>query len=435
MKFPKMKPDGLTASAAAMAVLTLIACNGPWNMEPDDGPRDPKLWVSMLLVADRPLDTLWVERPLLLDRMADPAASFIDTAASSLSVIEPEAGDTLRFSPVPGKSAAWVAEDTSYRVGRGKRYLLDARLRWNASRDFPSGSEWRTETLAAETRVPSTYALDSVAQAPIETLHPSLAVGLPAASADRARADVSYRNALYDSLNTLPGVRSLASRGVDGDAFAAYLEGYAVYRPIGREDTVHFIFDATPARENSGDALMRYSLPLFFSQHVDKRDFGGVILSQRFDSTRARIVNPMLKGIMASHGMDLDTASLYQRGSVRPQSIRAPYTSGMDGYPDTLRVSNLAWGYTGRTVMRAYAVDPLYYEYYKGLIGSGAEGGGGLGGGSSRPQNVLRYTNIRNGEGYFAGAVADSFAINVRAAYDTIPVASLRETWLKDQAD
>jgi hypothetical protein len=92
------------------------------------------------------------------------------------------------------------------------------------------------------------------------------------------------------------------------------------------------------------------------------------------------------------------------------------------------------WGYTGRNVLYSYSVDPLYYQYYKGLIGSGAEGGGGLGGGSSRPQNVLRYSNNGNGDGYFAGAVADSFAINIRALQDTIPVSALRAAWLRDQA-
>jgi hypothetical protein len=269
----------------------------------------------------------------------------------------------------------------------------------------------------------------------VEALHPSLSVGLPAALAAQARTDASLRKALYDSLNALPGAPSLASRGVDEAAFAGYLEGQVVYRPIRREDTLHFIFDAAQGRMPTGESLMRYSLPSFFTQKVDKNDFGGLILSQRFDSTRARIINPMLKGVMASHNMELDSVGQYQRGTVRPLSFLGAYTSGMGGFPDTLRFANLQWGYTGRNVLYAYAVDPLYAQYYKGLIGSGAEGGGGLGGGSSRPQNVLRYTNVANGEGYFAGAVADSFAVQIEAAQDTIPVSVLRAAWLRDQAD
>lgn len=438
MNFAKMNRPGVLATAAALASLTsltLSACNGPWNMDPDQGPQDPKLWVSMLLVADRPLDTLWLERPLRLDRKADIAAPFVDTAASALAIVDPEAGDTLRFRPVPGRAAAWVAEDTAYRVKHGTRYRFHAHVRWNAAREFPAGTDWKTETLTAETRVPVAYALDSVVQVPVEALHPSLSVGLPAPIAARARTDASYRKTLYDSLSALPEEASLASRGVDEEAFAAYLEGQVVYRPMGREGTLHFIFDDAPARNGSGDVLMRYSLPFLFSQQVDKGDFGGLILSQRFDSTRARIVNPMLKGVMASHGMELDSVSQYQRGAVRPLSVQGAYTSGMEGYPGTLRVANMQWGYTGRNVLYAYSVDPQYYQYYKGLIGSGAEGGGGLGGGSSRPQNVLRYTNVGNGEGYFAGAVADSFAVHIRAMRDTIPVAALREAWLRDQAD
>lgn len=434
MNFPKMNRPGLLA-AATLATLSLTACNGPLNMALDEGPRNPKLWVSMLLVADRPLDTLWVERPLRLDRKADPAAPFVDTAASALEIVDPDAGDTLRFRSVPGLASAWVGEDTAYRVKRGTRYLFHAHIRWNAAREFPSSAAWKTEILTAETRVPASYALDSMVQVPVEALHPSLSVGLPAATTAQARSDASRRQALYDSLNTLAGELSLASRGVDEEAFSDYLEGKAVYRPLRREDTVHFIFDAAQVRMPSGDVLMRYSLPFFFTQRVDKRDFGGLLLSQRFDSTRARIINPMLKGVMASHNMELDSVSQYQRGGVRPTSVQGAYTSGMGGYPDTLRLANMQWGYTGRNVLYAYSVDPQYYQYYKGLIGSGAEGGGGLGGGSSRPQNVLRYSNVANGQGYFAGAVADSFAVHIRAAQDTIPVSVLREAWLRDRAD
>ena len=419
------------AALAAFAALAVAACNGPWNMQPDEGPQDPKLWVSMLLIADRPLDTLWIERPLLLNRESDPSALFVDEAASAIAIVESAAGDTLRFRPVAGRAAAWVAEDTAYRVKRGARYLLDAALRWNASKTFPSGSDWRSETLTAETRVPAAYALDSTLQAPVEALHPGLSVGLPSAMASRARADEDYRETVYDSLNALSGVRSLASRGISLGDFADYLEGRTVFRPVGKEDTLYSIFDAASSTDYSGTSFRRYSLPFLFTQRIDKRDFGGVILSQRFDSTRARIYNPMHQGILESVGADLDSAAFYQRGEVRPTKVAGAYHSDMKGYPDTLRISNLEWGYTGRNVLVSFSVDPLYYEYYKGLIGTGAEGGGGLGGGSSRPQNVLRFSNIVKGDGYFAGAVADSFAINIRAVRDTIPVSALRDAWLR----
>lgn len=416
---------------AALATLGLAACNGPWNMQPDEGPQDPKLWVSMLLIADRPLDTLWIERPLLLDRKSDPAVLFVDAAESRIAIMDPAAGDTLHFRPVEGRAAAWVAEDTAYRVRRGAWYLLEAGLRWNASKEFPSGADWRNETLTAETRVPAAYALDSTVQVPAEALHPSLSVGLPSAMVTRALAEPAYRQSVYDSLNALPDVRSLAARGITEDDFAAYLEGRTVFRPVGKEDTVYSIYDGTPSTDYTGTSFRRYSLSYLFTQRIDKRDFGGVILAQRFDSSRARIYSPMYKDILASVGGDLDSAGFYQRGEVRPLKVSGSYYSGIQGYPDTLRVTNMEWGYTGRNVLIAYSVDPLYYEYYKGLIGTGAEGGGGLGGGSSRPQNVLRYSNIGNGDGYFCGAVADSFAINIRAVRDTIPVSALRNAWLR----
>lgn len=418
----------------ALAAMAMLACNGPWNMQPEEGALEPKIWVSMLLIADRPFDTLWMERPRSLARKADSASVFMDATASRIAIVDPATGDTLRFRPVIGRASAWVAEDTAYRVKRGTRYLLDARLRWNASDDFPSGTVWRDEALTAETLVPAAYALDSVVQVPAEALHPSLSQGLPPTTVTRARADQSYRKSVYDSLNSLPGVRSLSSRGISETDFGAYLEGRVVYRPMHKDDTLYYIFDPSRALDYSGAFLSRYSLPFLFTQKIDKRDFGGLILSQRFDTSRARIRDPMSKAIVQSFGGDLDNAGLYQRGDVRPMQVTGPYQSGMGGYPDTLRLSNLAWGYTGRNVLRAYSVDPLYYEYYKSLIGSGMEGGGGLGGGSSRPQNVLRYSNIGNGDGFFTGAAADSFAINIRAVQDTIPVSDLRAAWLRDRA-
>lgn len=422
------------AALAALAVFGAVGCNGPWNMEAEEGPQRAKLWVSLLLVADRPLDTLWMERPRPLSRKVDPAAVFVDTAQSSVEVVEAGtaggAETVLRYRPVPDRAAAWVAEDTAYRVKRGAEYRFQASVRWNVSPDFPGGAEYRTEVLAARARVPSGYSLDSLARMPMESLHPTLSVGLPPASAALARRDAAYRKDLYDSLES---VRSLSARGIGEADFARYLAGEAVYFPVRREDTVYYIFDAAPSTDYSGATTHRYSLSWLFGQTVDKRDFGGLIMAQGFDSTGSRIYDPLQKGIDDALGSDLDSVAFYQRGQSRPMIIAGSYFSGLEGYPDTLRLTNLLWGYTGRNVLRSFSVDPLYYEYYKGLIQSGVDVGPGLGGGSSRPQNVLRYSNIENGDGYFSGAVADSFAVELKAMRDTVPISALRSAWRRDR--
>ncbi|MDB5049701.1 MAG: hypothetical protein JWO30_2772 [Fibrobacteres bacterium] len=439
----KINPHTLVSAAAGAAaavfavlfVLSLTACNGPWNMQPETGPQPAKLWVSMLLVADRPMDTLWIERPTSLynGRGRDSSAVFVDSSASDITVAESPAGTRIRFLPVPGRAAAWVPEDTAYRVKRGMEYVLAATVRWNASGDFPSGSDIRTETLAAKARVPASYSLDSTVQVPVEALHPSLSTGLPEAVAARARADAAYRKSVYDSLSALPGARSLADRQVTEADFAEYLDGKAVFRPLHREDTLYYIFDAAKTTDYTGSPTHRYSLPWLFRERIDKADFGGVILSEHFDSTRARIYDPIQKGFDDAFQSDLDSVQFYQHGSVRPMITAGSYFSDIKGYPDTLRLTNLLWGYTGRNVLYAYSVDPLYYEYYKGLIQSGTESGSGLGGSSSRPQNILRYSNVKNGDGYFSAAIVDSFAVNIRAVRDTIPVSALRDAWIRDQ--
>lgn len=413
--------------AALAAALGLAACNGPWNMEPDTGPRPIKLWASALLVADRPLDTLWLERPVALGRPSDPKAVFVDAAASEVYVTGPGA-DTLRFRPSAERASAWLPVDTAYRVKRGARYDLTARVRWNASPDFPSGQAYRTETLRASTTVPRVFAIDTAFQVPVEALHRTLSLGLPEGSLKRARTDAAYRDALYDSLAALPGEGRFAGR-VPRAAFAELIQGKAPYVPARGGDTLNYVFDGSVAVDYTGRPQQRYSLSWLFTTRNDGGDFGGIILSQRFDSAAARIVDPLTTFALDAFGQDLDSAEFFQAGSVRPVIIGGSYFSGLKGYPDSLRLSNLLLGHTGRTVLRGYATDPLYWEYYKALVQTGTDQQSGLGGGNSRAQNALPYTNVENGVGYFCGAVADSVAFHLAAAKDTVANALLRSAW------
>ncbi len=422
-----MKTQWLLLSAA----FGLVACNGPWNMQSETGPQPAKLWVSMLLVGDKPLDTLWVERPISLGEAEDSTAEFIDAMSSQVQVIDPTMGDTLDFHPVAGKPAAWICDDTAYRVRRGAEYALNARFHWNAAPDFPRGSDWKTQALTASTRVPKSFAIRNEVHVPAEALHPSLSVGLPAILVTKALQDKEYQSRLYDSLDDLPGA-PLASRGVSEDDFAAYLNGEVTYHPVPREGSLWYIFDATKATDFTGSTVHRYSLPYLFQQDLDKAEFGGLILSEHFDSSRARIYDPLQKGIDEALQQDLDSVEFYQPGNVRCMVVGGSYLPDLPMYPDTLHLTNLLWGYTGRNVMMAYSTDPLYFEYYKGLIQSGTDNDAGLGGGSSRAQNVLRYSNVVNGDGYFSSAVVDSFAFELKAMKDTIPVRALKSAWEKE---
>jgi len=416
----------------AFVALALAACNGPWNMQTESGDEPAKIWVSCLLVADKPLDTLWMERPFSLSVAKTGAEAFVDTSASSVVIVDEDAGVTFALHAVPGKPSAWVSSDTAYRVRKGGHYRLAATLRWNAAVDFPQGADWKTENLAAEARVPGSYALKNEVMVPIEALHPSLSVGLPKPVIEKALKEEGYRQQLFDSLKALPGSR-LSANGITLLDFEAYLKGTATYHAVPEGDTLWYVFDEAQATDYSGESVHRYSLPFLFGQVIDKSDFGGVILSEHFDSTRARIYDPLQKGIDDAFNQDLDSVEFFQGGNVRGMIVGGSYFPDLKNYPDTLRLTNLLWGYTGRNVMYAHSVDPLYFEYYKGLIATGGENDGGPGGGSSRPQNVLRYSNVENGDGYFTGAALDSFAFELKAVRDTIPVSLLRAAWEKSR--
>jgi hypothetical protein len=432
-KIAKMaRMAGLARIAGLAAALSLAACNGPWNMEPDTAPRPIKLWASALLVAERPLDTLWLERPISLGKKWDRKAAFIDEAASEIYIVG-GGKDTVRFRPSVDRPAAWLPMDTAYRVKRGTRYDLTARVRWNAAPDFPGGQAYRTETLRATTLVPRQFAFDSVFQVPVEALHRSLSVGLPAGSIGRAHSDSAYRQRLYDSLAALPGAGRFAAR-VSHTAFTDFIHGKAAFVPVRGEDTLHYIFDDSPVIDYTGRTQKRYSLPWLFTTRNDGKDFGGVILSQHFDSTRSRILDPITKFASEVFDQGLDSAEFFQAGAIRPMIIGGSYFSGLKGYPDTLRLTNIMLGYTGRTVMHGYATDPHYWEYYKALFQTGSSQQTGHGGGNTRAQNALPFTNVENGEGYFCGAVADSVAFHVSAAKDTVDNALLRSAYQAKKA-
>ena len=417
---------GIIGIAVIASATILGGCLlGPWDLTPQDQVAKVQLEVSALLVQGKPFDTLWIERPLTFANGYDSSLAFIDSSASRVNVIRTDAAppETVSYRMSSVDTRAWLP-DTAGRdtVRPAGRYRLEARIRWDAAREYPQAHELRTDTLSAETYVQRHYAIRDTAWVPLEALHPALSLGLPPAFVTRALADTLALQLLYDSLESM---RSLSRLGVNRDDLRTYLKGGLVMRPLRRGDTAYFIFDPTKVADPdpaNPDPISRYSRQWKFTQDLDKRDFGGLALAFEFDTSRARILDPLPRPF----GKDkIDLGRLYQPGNSRFLGITAKTDPGDPEYPDTIPWSNRNLDYTGRDVIRFYAVDSLYAEYQRTTNpGFGISLGGG--GGSRAPaNNAVHYSNIRGGDGYFSAAALDSFEVNLVALKDTIPVSIL----------
>jgi hypothetical protein len=401
--------DMKTILLSASSLLLLASCGmGPWNTQVNGASVQlPRVTISNLLVASRAYDTIWITRSVSFSATYDSTAMFVDTARSQVRVIRldgPGAPDTMPYRMGNGLSVAWLPIRSVDTVLHGATYRLEAHLVWDSSAAFCAGGkspEWKVSDFHAQTYTPATYRLESV-QAPAEALLPAVAAmgsaGLEAypATSDTARA-----------------------RGLGQNALDSIRKGLPVYRALRDLDTVWYIRSAEACVSFNGTSNIRQDRAYLATQSLDLRTFGGLLELQRFDSTKARILDLITQALDNSLGRKFDSARYYQRGQWRYVDFLSAYQPNLPAWPGKLQIKNLDIGYTGVNVLYEYAMDTLYDSYLQGL-------GGGL---------KLPYTNIQGGgTGYFAGSAVDSirlFVLNPTA--DTFQVQALRKTWCRSR--
>ncbi len=427
MSFRRFLP---LAAAAGLAGCLL----GPWNMQVDSQKAPITLNVSCMLVAGRPYDSLWLERPLSLDQQYDSARAFVAADSTRIFVVrEGSPADTVYYRMDSLDTRIWrpVKTDT---VGVGAHYTLHAFVRWNNAREFPADTSFADDTLTAATYTQGYYSLREPVEVPLEALHPALATGLPLAVEQKALQDTGDLAALYDSLNA---IKPWAPLGVTVADFQRYLQGYLVLRPVADGDSVYFIFDPTAAPNpdaGSGGILQHFARSWHFAQNYDAADYGGLVVVMGWDTTRARIESPLRKEFEQSLSQTkIDSASLYQPENSSVAEILTRGGMQVANYPDTVAISNLALGYTGRNTFYFYAVDSNYANaHYRDVVAPGIGGGGG--GNAGQSGNVIEPTNVQGGAGYFSAAVVDSLSVQVMAlSPDTFSVPALHKVWLRQK--
>lgn len=393
------------------AMLGLVGCNGPWNMEPSDEPGgDPRLQLSFFAVGKKDFDTLWLERTQPLAQDYDSTRAFVEEATMVVSRIG-DPTDSVSYRPVPGSGVKWVPV-RSHKVVPGASYEFRASVLWNAARDWPRGKELRRTELSATTTVPSQWSISDSVFAPLEALVPSLSVGMPI-------NDSSWYAKELDSL--LPGRREryrITSATLD-----SLRNGDMVMRRIHSGDSVLYISGFSRRVKNSAgqEVLLPYRDYQFHLKYG--AGFGGAFSVQRFDTSRAfiqNIIQMQFRETLGKTGYTReDSATMFQSGDTRYYFGPMPVTATeMVGWPDIFLFSNLGIGYTGMNTLYIYATDSYYPSYNASLQG--------LAGGD---RTTIAYSNVNGGTGYFSGALVDSFKLDVHVLVaDTFAIRDLRRS-------
>jgi hypothetical protein len=397
--------------------LVLGACDGPWNMSVEDQPADRSLWVSSVQVAGRAFDTIWIEDNSPLGVRFDETVP-VATTASVIRVFQDSAGirDTVTFVMASSRPRAWVprSEDAAKRV------------RWNALLDFSGDvllADGSRRALSASTYTQGFYALADSFAVPLETLHPKLANGEFRTALKAAGTDTAKVMAAIFALD--PTLAFVTRWKLNPTELLQYANGLPVMRNISvkgdNPDTVWYISDMTPVLGLAVAGSPARPLPAeyrqwIFRHAIDKDRFGGLVLTQGFDPTRARILGSVYKQFGSTFAVK-DSSRFFQRGGSRSWLVAPKVFDDLPGYPDSAIIANNFFGYTGKNRVYAWAVDSLYYEFYRTITGETGDG-------------QYSVTNIKGGKGYFTGAGLDSAAFQMEAAFaDTVPVPRLQSLW------
>jgi len=397
--------------------LGLSACDGPWNMSVDSHASDQSLWVSSMQVAGHPFDTVWIE-PVNSFSTAHSTQQVLETG-SKVWIIDsasPTRRDSIAYVQVAG-TAAWVPASSENAV-RFSSHLL---FRAAAIRDGA------VQDLSAESYTPSGYAFDSLLGVPLETLHPRLADGtwrdsIVAAVNDDARLS-RYAASINDSAPwtsvTLAQLRTYA-------AGKPVMFNYPCVRRGNQNYRLWSITDPTKVQTHwlSKDqgAISAYSRQWVIRQQLsDRSGYGGTVMLQRFDPSREYIVSPTELQLSKTLGR-VDTVGYFQRGDTRLLTVAPRYGGDVPGWPDSILISGIFWGHTGRNRLVSYSVDSLYYEFYR-TVGNSSDG------------QAYQYSNVRGGKGYFTGAAVDSIAFDLESpTADTFAMSHLQRVWCDSMA-
>lgn len=421
--------------AILLALFFAVSCEAPWDAWPsDNAPPGDSLWITGIIVAGHPFDSIRVEGQSSIQNSYDFASQPASIEGSSLRIERLDSAETVEYLPSASQGTrVWVARDPSHRVAYGARYRLVG--------DFLRAG--RIRHIEAVTYTSAVYGLGDSIAAPMEALHPHMGAGFSADSLAALQGDEAFRRKVWDEEINAGG--RCARHGLTIDSFRNELDGKPVYWAMRRGDTIWSINDKSKVlglsfgkivsvatiQRNNRQLLLRQKLP---------SDPGGFLYGMVRDTSGAVIrdqaSNPGPGGANERKVKDrADSADLFPASVYRVLALLANADPSQPWFPKVLVLTAGTFTYTGDVALVGYAVDSALVAYNNSLSGTAAQirtnfGGGGPGsilsatGGDG--QNFYS-TNVRGGLGVFVGAVRDSFPIHFESSIrDTFPIQALR---------
>lgn len=378
-------------AARVLPVLLALATGGclpgPWEYVPEKSPVFRGVTVSGYALADRPVEHLCFERLYALGEASPEAFAFYDSADVSVSGTFLNGGPQVTLTPQVNTPNCFVGPPQT-RFRRGHRYELSARFVWDSA-----GTRVTTE-LRATAEIPTEFAVADTARAP-----------------SLATTGVALDNVTDPAvfLRLPPGPRALfvARYGDTLTALAGNAAGLAAWEAANgarmrAELTFWLQNDLTPYRR--GDTLFYLNAKNNFSNlsHFFKtrRDalVKGVLVSHLFDTTGSRPVTSFDSLL----GIAPDSSAFYAPPGTRRLIFYGDWL-GSEGRHmfDSLGVVN-AWFWSGRNRLYFYGTEKIYSDYQVARSEQ-----------SGNPK-VRLPTNVRGGQGFFAGMIVDSFDLHIR---------------------
>jgi hypothetical protein len=390
----------------SLVVAFLGGClQGPWDYTPSNTPIFKGIWSQTYVVADRPITDACFGPLIELDEKYTPAFAFYDSAEVSIAGRFSNGAQTHLLSPKLRSPNCFVG-DTASRPVKGETYQLQARFVWDSA-----GTQTVTRLTAVAT-ITDSFEIKRTAMAPSVAFIGGFGAGGTLFSLENlSKLPEGVRNQMQTEFAV--EIEELQELVLANDTAALrlfFLGDGSNKEPRGTKMTARLIelLKGDQKAYQEGDSLFYISNPdlnTLTHAYTSLRGRGvkGVLITQRWDTTASRIINPF----QTFFGFDPDTGSYYFPGDMH-RLVVFPDAENVDrGFNilDSIGFVN-TWFFTGKNRIYFYACDTNYSTY---LLTNTPAG--------DNPEDnpkIKGYTNINGGIGFFAALAVDSFDIFIK---------------------
>jgi len=175
-----------------LAALIFTGCilQGPWDYSPDEATIHRGLWVNALIIADRPVTDICIEKLLELDEEYTDAFKFYRNADVSITGSFNGTENTLNLTQDMNRVNCFT-DPLGLLPSKGEDYRLNARITWDSA-----GGRVNTR-ISALAHIPTMFNVRNTARAPAVAL---TGLSIDTSATDSSQADMGFITNLLDGL-------------------------------------------------------------------------------------------------------------------------------------------------------------------------------------------------------------------------------------------